>query len=173
MKDLEVLNVMVQIRHVFGGESLIWRMKEGVSDVQGVWQGHRRNSRSRTDGISSVDMRGLCGPFAFSSMRQISVPSAWDLDQDLLRGLYTFSFLCFTSIRQIARVRFHLIHAQQNVNSRHFELHGISLISTWNLFSRLSASRARRIRTLVREQPPPSRGRRPSRCTALHREMTS
>jgi len=41
MKDLELLNAMARIRHVFGGESLIWRMSEGVSDMQGVWQGRR------------------------------------------------------------------------------------------------------------------------------------
>ena len=36
MKDLELLNVMARIRHVFGGESLIWGMREGVGDLQGV-----------------------------------------------------------------------------------------------------------------------------------------
>ena len=29
MKGLELLNFMAQIRHVFGGESFIWRMREG------------------------------------------------------------------------------------------------------------------------------------------------
>jgi len=33
MKDLEFLNVMVQIRHVFGSESFIWEMRGRVSDV--------------------------------------------------------------------------------------------------------------------------------------------
>jgi len=62
MKDLEFLNVMAQIRQVFGGESFIWWMSEEVSDIQGVWQGHRRrDSRSRTDGISSVDMSYVRG----------------------------------------------------------------------------------------------------------------
>ena len=54
MKNLELLNVTAQIRLVFGGEGFM----EEVSDMQGVWQGHqRRNSRARTDRISSVDMR--------------------------------------------------------------------------------------------------------------------
>ena len=80
MKDLEFLNIMAQIRQVFGGESFIWRMNEEVGDMQEVWQGHRRrNSRSRTDGISSVDMKELCERFTFSMM-QMSVP-AWGLDQ--------------------------------------------------------------------------------------------
>jgi len=42
MEDLELLNLAAQIRHVFGSKSLIWGMKEGVGDVQEVWQGHRR-----------------------------------------------------------------------------------------------------------------------------------
>ena len=79
MIDLELLNVMAQIRHVFGGEGFIWGMREDVSGMQGVRQGHpRQNSRSRTDTISSVSMGGLFGSLAFSSM--ISMPSACDLD---------------------------------------------------------------------------------------------
>jgi hypothetical protein len=70
MKDLELLNVITQTRDVFGGESLIWRMREAVRYIQGVLQGHpRRNSRSRTDGIFSVAIR-VMGSF---------VSSAWGL----------------------------------------------------------------------------------------------
>ena len=29
MKDLELLHVIAKIRHVFGGEDIIWRMGEG------------------------------------------------------------------------------------------------------------------------------------------------
>ena len=36
MKDLEPLNVVAQIRHVFGGKNLIWRMGEGVGDMHGT-----------------------------------------------------------------------------------------------------------------------------------------
>ena len=80
MKDLESLNIMAQIRQVFSGKSFIWRMNEEVSDMQGVWQGHRRrNSRLRTDGISSVDMKELSERLTFSMM-QMSVPD-WGLDQ--------------------------------------------------------------------------------------------
>ena len=79
VKDLELLNVMAQIRHVFGGESFIWGMRERVSGMRGAWRGYPRwNSRSRTDTISSVSMGGLCGSFAFSSM--ISMPSVCSLD---------------------------------------------------------------------------------------------
>ena len=34
MKDLELLNVMTQIRHVFGSESFIWEVRGRVSDMQ-------------------------------------------------------------------------------------------------------------------------------------------
>jgi len=34
MKDFELLDVMAQIRHVFGGESLIYGMRGRVSDMQ-------------------------------------------------------------------------------------------------------------------------------------------
>jgi len=79
VEDLELLNVIAQIRHVFGGEGFIWRMGERMSGMQRVWRGHpRQNSRSRTDTISSVSMGGLCGSFGLSSM--ISVPSACSLD---------------------------------------------------------------------------------------------
>ena len=40
MKDLELLNVMAQIRHVFGGESFIWGIGERVSGVRGAWRGY-------------------------------------------------------------------------------------------------------------------------------------
>jgi len=33
MKDLELLDVMAQIRHVFGSESFIWETRGRVSDV--------------------------------------------------------------------------------------------------------------------------------------------
>ena len=80
MKDLESLNIMAQVRQVFGGKSFIWRMNKEVSDMQGVWQGHRRrNSRLRTDGTSSVDMKELRERLTFLMM-QMSVP-AWGLDQ--------------------------------------------------------------------------------------------
>jgi len=85
VKDLKLLNVMTQIRHVFGGKSFIWRTRERVSDMGEVWRGQpTQNSRSRTDTISSVSMGGLCGSFALSSV--ISIPSACSLDSDITAG---------------------------------------------------------------------------------------
>ena len=37
VKDLKLLNVVAQIRHVFGGERFIWGVGEGVSGMQGAW----------------------------------------------------------------------------------------------------------------------------------------
>jgi hypothetical protein len=88
MKDLELLHVMAEIRHVFGGESFLWRTEDGVSDMRGARRGRlRRNSRSRTDTISSVSIGGLWASFAFSSM--ISMPSACGLDKTSRRVIRT------------------------------------------------------------------------------------
>lgn len=38
MKDLELLNIMAQIRHVFGGESFLWETREKVSDIRRAWR---------------------------------------------------------------------------------------------------------------------------------------
>ena len=57
MKDLQLLNVITQIRHAFGGKSIIWRVREGSRNTQEVWRGHARDSRSKTDGIWPISMR--------------------------------------------------------------------------------------------------------------------
>jgi len=36
MEDLELLNVLAQIRHVFGGESFIWRGERCARSVAGI-----------------------------------------------------------------------------------------------------------------------------------------
>jgi len=37
MNDPEFLNIVTQIRDVFGGESFVWETGEGVSGIQKVW----------------------------------------------------------------------------------------------------------------------------------------
>ena len=74
MKDLELLDLTAQIRHVFGGKSLIWRMKEwAICRKCSKGTEGESNSRSRTDGTSSVDIKVMwmvCARVA---------PSAWGL----------------------------------------------------------------------------------------------
>jgi hypothetical protein len=58
MKDLGLLNVMAQIRHVFGGESFLWGTRKNVNIIA-------RMSRSTTDEELTVengnDLFGLHG----------------------------------------------------------------------------------------------------------------
>ena len=86
MEELEVMDVMAQVRHVFGSESFIWRM-EGLDGVQGIWWGHARSSQSWTDTISSLvsvgRMRGMRELLTFVSMY---MPSAWDVDLNTVLG---------------------------------------------------------------------------------------
>ena len=72
MKDLELINVISKIRHVFGGENFIWRTGERCERIWGVCWGWRQNgnSRLRTDGISPVSVGGSC-------RGMVSMSSAW------------------------------------------------------------------------------------------------
>lgn len=67
MKDLELFNIITQIRHMFGGEGIIWRVGEGSERCA---KGVAEDSQDKTHGLERI--RSLQFPWAGYEDRLLS-----------------------------------------------------------------------------------------------------